>query len=79
MRRPLLACAAGTTAALGDLTRLLTYHDQYGYRGEARRLYAGLAEPLRDWAGADLEAAQRACPNRLDFASLLPRAVRHLT
>ena len=28
---------ASTSAALGDLTRLLTYHDQYGYRGEARR------------------------------------------
>ncbi len=24
--------AAGTEASLGDLTRLLTYHDQYGYR-----------------------------------------------
>ena len=38
------ARAAGTEAALGDLTRLLTYHDQYGYRGEARRLYAALPE-----------------------------------
>jgi hypothetical protein len=37
-----------------------------------------LAEPLRNWEGADLEAAQRACPNNLDFATLLPRAVRHL-
>ncbi len=72
------ARAAGTSAALGDLTRLLTYHDQYGYRGEARRLYAGMPEPLRNWEGADLEAARQACPNKLDFATLLPRAVRHL-
>ncbi len=65
--------AAGTQAALGDLTRLLTYHDQYGYRGKARELYANLPESDRDWSGADLEAAQRACPSNLDFAALLPR------
>jgi aryl-alcohol dehydrogenase-like predicted oxidoreductase len=72
------ARAAGTPAALGDLTRLLTYHDQYGYRGEARRLYAALPDSERNWQGADLEAARQACPNRLDFASLLPRVDRHL-
>jgi hypothetical protein len=72
------ARAAGTPAALGDLTRLLTYHEQYGYRGEARRLYAALPDALKTWEGADLEAARRACPNGLDFASLLPRAQRHL-
>jgi predicted aldo/keto reductase-like oxidoreductase len=72
------ARAAGTPAALGDLTRLLTYHDQYGYRGEARRLYAALPEVQRNWQGADLEAARRACPNGLDFATVLPRADRHL-
>jgi uncharacterized protein len=72
------ARAAGTDAALGDLTRLLTYHDQYGYRGEARRLYAAMSENARDWAGADLDAARRACPNHLDFASLLPQIDCHL-
>jgi predicted aldo/keto reductase-like oxidoreductase len=72
------ARAAGTSAALGDLTRLLTYHEQYGHRREARRLYAALAEADRDWAGADLEAARRVCPNDLDFASLLPRVKRLL-
>jgi aryl-alcohol dehydrogenase-like predicted oxidoreductase len=73
------ARAAGTSAALGDLTRLLTYHEQYGYRREARRLYAALPEAERNWDGADLEAARRACPNGLDFATLLPRADRYLT
>jgi predicted aldo/keto reductase-like oxidoreductase len=72
------ARAAGTGAALGDLTRLLTYHEQYGYRSEARRLYAALPPALRDWAGADLEAARRACPNQLDFTALLPRVDDHL-
>jgi uncharacterized protein len=70
--------AAGTKAELGNLTRLLTYHDHHGYRGEARRLYSELAEPARDWSGADLEAARAACPNKLDFARLLPRADRTL-
>jgi len=72
------ATAAGTGAALGDLARFLTYHDQYGYRGEARRLYGQLSESQRNWTGADLEAARRACPNRLDFTSLLPRVDRDL-
>jgi predicted aldo/keto reductase-like oxidoreductase len=72
------ARAAGTSAALGDLTRLLTYHDQYGARGEARKLYAALHSSERDWSGADLDAARRACPNRLDFAALLPRVERLL-
>jgi aryl-alcohol dehydrogenase-like predicted oxidoreductase len=66
--------AAGTTAELGNLTRFLTYHDHHGNRAEARRLYAGLDEAARDWRGADLDAARAACPNRLDFANLLPRA-----
>jgi predicted aldo/keto reductase-like oxidoreductase len=70
--------AAGTGAALGDLTRYLTYHEQHGERTEARRLYAELPESARDWKGADLAAAQAACPSHLDFAELLPRADRHL-
>jgi aryl-alcohol dehydrogenase-like predicted oxidoreductase len=73
------ARAAGTDAALGDLTRFLTYHEHHGYRGEARRLYRALADAQRDWSGADLEAARAACPNRLDFARLLPEADRLLS
>jgi predicted aldo/keto reductase-like oxidoreductase len=72
------ARAGGTSAALGDLTRLLTYHEQYGHRRKARQLYAALPEALRDWHDADLDAAQEACPNRLDFAALLPRVQRQL-
>jgi predicted aldo/keto reductase-like oxidoreductase len=70
--------AAGTMAELGNLTRFLTYHDHHGYRGEARKLYSELSEAARDWAGADLEAARQACPSKLDFARLLPRADRVL-
>lgn len=70
--------AAGTKAELGNLTRFLTYHQHHGLREEARRCYAELDEEARDWSNADLEAARRACPNRLDFARLLPRAERLL-
>jgi len=66
--------AGGTLAELGNLTRFLTYHDHHGYRAEARRLYAELSDAARDWSGADLDSARRACPNKLDFAKLLPRA-----
>jgi uncharacterized protein len=66
--------AAGTAAELGNLTRFLTYHEHHGYRGEARRLYSEMPEAARNWSGADLEAARQACPSKLDFASLLPRA-----
>ncbi len=70
--------AAGTEANLGELTRLLTYHDHYGFRSDARRLYSKLSDTDRNWQGADLEAARAACPNKLDFASLLPRVDRNL-
>ena len=68
------AAAAGTDANLGDLARFLTYHEQHGHRREAREYYAALDARERDWAGADLLAAQAACPNHLDFAAILPRA-----
>ncbi len=73
------ARAAGTTANLGDLARFYTYHEHHGHRSEARRYYAELAPEERDWHGADLEAARAACPNRLDFARLLPEADRLLS
>jgi aryl-alcohol dehydrogenase-like predicted oxidoreductase len=70
--------AAGTQAELGNLTRFLTYHEHHGNRAAARRQYAALPAEARDWSGADLEAARAACPNRLDFAQLLPQVERHL-
>ena len=70
--------AGGTKAALGDITRYLTYYERHGFRGEAKRFFAELPEAARDWKDADLAAAQAACPSHLDFASLLPRVERHL-
>jgi uncharacterized protein len=72
------AHAAGTQAALGELTRFLTYHEHHGDRSAARQLYAALPPEARDWSGADLDAARAACPNRLDFTTLLPEAEKRL-
>ncbi len=72
------AVAAGTKAELGDLTRFLTYHQHHGLRADARRQYAALSPEARDWSDADLAAAREACPNKLDFAKLLPEVDRRL-
>ena len=72
------AVAGKTDAALSDLTRLLTYHDHHGDRREARAQYAALGDAARNWSGADLAAAQEACPNHLDFSALLPKVVAKL-
>jgi hypothetical protein len=66
--------AGGTQAELGNLTRFLTYHEFHGDRVDARNAYAALSFEARNWAGADLEAARQACPSKLDFAKLLPKA-----
>ena len=70
--------AGGTDAALGDLTRYLTYHEHHGDRAEARRLYGELPESAKDWKGADLAAARAACPTHLDFSKLLPKVDEYL-
>ena len=72
------ATAAGTDAPLGDLARFYTYHQQHGLKADARRQYRELPEGARDWKGADLAAAQAACPSHLDFAAILPAADRYL-
>jgi aryl-alcohol dehydrogenase-like predicted oxidoreductase len=72
------AAAAGTRAELDNLTRFLTYHQQHGDRALARREYANLSPEARDWSGADLAAAQAACPGNLNFAKLLPEVERYL-
>ncbi len=72
------SAAAGTTAELGNLTRFLTYHQHLGDRSEARRLFAAMDPQARDWSGADLKAASRACPGGLDFCTLMPQVQKHL-
>ena len=71
--------AGGTEAALGDITRFLSYYERDGQRSNARRLYTSLTTEQRNWHGADLAAASAACLCNLDFASLLPRAEERLS
>jgi uncharacterized protein len=70
--------AAGTKARLGDLTRFLTYHEHHGWRQQAHEGYAELTDEERNWRDADLMAARESCPNKLDFAQLLPEVDRLL-
>lgn len=71
--------AGKTDAKLGEITRFLTYLDHHGYRRDARDGYAALSASDKNWSDADLEAARHACPSKLDFAQLLPRAAEHLS
>lgn len=70
--------AAGTKAELGVLTRYLTYYQHLGDRSVARQQFAELSDEARDWKDADLVAAREACPNKLNFSSLLPKVDEYL-
>ncbi len=70
--------AAGTKAALNDIVRYLSYYELDGCRQKARDLFAALPAHMRDWHGADLAAASRACVSKLDFETLLHRAEQKL-
>jgi len=66
--------AAGTKTAFNDIARYLSYYEQDGRRAEARALFDALPPEQRDWSGADLCAASRACVSSLDFPDILDRA-----
>ncbi|MCP4247481.1 MAG: aldo/keto reductase [bacterium] len=70
--------AAGTQTAFNDIARYLCYYEENGDRETACRLYAALPPETRDWSGANLAAASKACPGGLDFASILARAADKL-
>ena len=67
--------AVGTSLAVADILRLAMYHNTYGRRADARRLFREMPSYRRSLDGADLQAAQRACPNGLALTSLLPAAM----
>jgi len=66
--------AAGTQTDFCAIARYLAYCEEDGKRDAARALFAQLAPERRNWSGADLEAASRACHAHLDFAAILERA-----
>ena len=66
--------AAGTNADLNRIARYVNYAEHDGRVYEARELLLAMAPEARDWAGADLEAATRACRCGLDYAAIIKRA-----
>ena len=62
--------------ALGDISRYVSYYEQEGDLG-AGELYRKLAKEQRRGAGANLDAASKACLCNLDFASVLDKAERY--
>jgi uncharacterized protein len=71
--------AIETPLPVADILRFLMYHDSYGRRLDARRLFGELPPHLRSLEGADLHAAAAACPNRLALDHLLPAAFDKLS
>jgi len=66
--------AGGVSVA--DTLRYLRYHEVYGKRQQARELFQALSPEARDFAGADLAAAQAACPHGLPIVELIQYAER---
>ena len=72
---------AGQTVAVADTLRFLMYHDHYGKREHARRLFSELPEEARDLAAletGDWHAAETACPYNVPLAKLMARAKERL-
>jgi predicted aldo/keto reductase-like oxidoreductase len=70
--------AAGTRADLNTIARYVNYAEQDGRVCEARGLLLKMPPEARDWSGADLDAAHRACKSHLDFASIVRQAEKLL-
>jgi uncharacterized protein len=66
--------AGGVSVA--DTLRYLRYHEVYGKRQHAREQFQALSPEARDFAKADLGAAQAACPHGLPVVELIQRAER---
>lgn len=64
---------------IADTLRYLMYYDSYGDRDEARHLYQQLSRDERDPSGADLSAAEKACPQGIKIAQRLDEAKRLLS
>jgi len=54
------------------------YHENYGDREEARRLFSELPTRARAIAGVDFTAAEAACPHNLPIGALMRDAAAKL-
>ncbi len=66
--------AAGTDVKIAETLRYLMYADSYGKVGRARELYAQLTDGERAFDKANLAAAAKACPQKIDIARRLADA-----
>ena len=57
--------------AVGDILRFRMYHDEYGKRRDARRLFRDLPEAQRQISNVDFAAAEAACPHGLAIGSMM--------
>lgn len=76
--RQLCEGAVGGDPQIGSTLRFLMYHDSYGDRELARRLYRELPKGARPSSQLDFSAATRACPHGLDITAYMTRAERLL-
>jgi len=61
-------------AKIAETLRYLMYAECYGKVGRARELYAAMTEADRAFGAADLAAAAKACPQKIDIAGRLAAA-----
>jgi predicted aldo/keto reductase-like oxidoreductase len=59
---------------IGDTMRFLMYHDVYGEKDKARRLFKELPAEAKQLKGVDFERATRACPHGVNIAYHMKRA-----
>jgi len=68
--------AVDAPVSIGTTMRYLMYHDVYGDREHAQRLFAELPAAQRRLSGIDFSGANRACPNGIDVAHHMQRAAQ---
>jgi hypothetical protein len=59
---------------IGDQLRYLMYAECYDQRDEARQMYAKLSSSQRDFESVDLDAATKACPQKINIRGRLNAA-----
>lgn len=64
---------------IGTTLRCLMYHDSYGDREKARRVFRELPPEARLLDGVDFSGASRACPHGIDVEAQMQRARELLT
>lgn len=67
--------ACNGSIRIADTLRYRMYHDYYGKKDDARRLFRALPEPARRVEGVDFTQAEAACPHRVAIGRLMRDAV----